>query len=88
MGLSELREKHQADDAAFLVDDPPWLRATCHRHGLRFRCITHGARTAVKRVFREVKQRTNQFSNTFSRVEPGTAENRLQAFAFARNQRI
>jgi transposase-like protein len=53
---------------------------------LRFQHVTHGNRNAVERVFRELKRRTNQFSNTFSHVEPSTAENWLQAFAFAWNQ--
>ncbi|OYR38099.1 IS6 family transposase, partial [Halorubrum sp. Hd13] len=80
--------KHQVDDAIFLVDGAPWLQAACHRHGLRFQHVTHGNRNAVERVFREVKRRTNQFSNTFSHVKPNTAENWLQAFAFAWNQLI
>ncbi|MEZ3163925.1 IS6 family transposase [Halorubrum sp. RMP-47] len=86
MFLSELREKHQVDDAVFLVDGAPWLHAACHRHGLRCQHVAHGNRNAVERFFREVKRRTNQFSNTFSHAEPSTAENWLQAFAFAWNQ--
>jgi len=82
MFFSELREKHQVDDAVFLVDGAPWLQAACHRHGLRFQHVTHGNRNAVKRVFCKVKHRTNQFSNTFSHVEPKTTENWLQRFAF------
>ena len=88
MFLAELREKHLVDDAVFLVDGAPWLQAACHRHGLRFQHITHGNRNAVERVFREVKRRTNQFSNTFCHAKPSTAENWLQAFAFAWNQLI
>jgi transposase-like protein len=88
MFLSELREKHLVDDAVFLVDGAPWLQAACHRLGLRFQHVTHGNRNTIERVFREIKRRTNQFSNTFSHVEPNTAENWLQAFAFAWNQLI
>jgi transposase-like protein len=88
MFLSELREKHQVDDAVFLVNSAPWLHAACHRHGLRFQHVTHGNRNAIERIFRGMKQRTKPFSNTFSYVEPGTAENWLQAFAFAWNQLI
>jgi transposase-like protein len=88
MFLAELREKHLVDDAIFLVDGAPWLQAACHRHGLRFQHITHGNRNAVERVFREVKRRTNQFSNCFSHAEADTVENWLQAFAFAWNQLI
>ncbi len=43
---------------------------------------------AVERVFRELKRRTNQFSNCFSNAEAETAENWLQVFAFAWNQLI
>jgi len=88
MFLAELREKHLVDDATFLVDGAPWLQAACHRHGLRFQHVTHGNRNAVERVFRELKRRTHQFSNCFSHAQPSTAENWLQAFAFAWNQRI
>jgi len=88
MFLSELREKHLVDDATFLVDGAPWLQAACHRLGLRFQHVTHGNWNAVERVFCELKRRTHQFSNTFSHAEPSTAENWLQAFAFAWNQLI
>jgi transposase-like protein len=88
MFLSELREKHLVDDATTLTDGAPWLQAACHRHGLRFQHITYGNRNAVERILCEVKRRTTQFSNTFSHVEPNTAENWLRAFAFAWNQLI
>jgi transposase-like protein len=88
MFLSELCEKHQVDDAVFLVDGAPWLQAACHRHGPRFQHVTHGNRNVVERVFCMVKHQTNQFLNTFSYVEPKTAENWLQPFAFAWNQLI
>jgi len=42
MFLDELREKHQVDDATFLVNGAPWLQAACHRHGLRFQHVTLG----------------------------------------------
>jgi transposase-like protein len=57
------------------------LQAACHRHGLRFYHVTHGNLNAVERVFRALKRRTHQFSNTFSHAEPNTAETRLQSFA-------
>ena len=88
MFLAELREKHHVDDAVFLVDSAPWLHAALHRHGLRFRYKRHGNRNAVERVFREVKRRTRQFSNTFSHVNPETAESWLQAFARYHNALI
>ena len=66
MFLSELREKHRVDDTTFLVDGAPWLQTACHRHGLRFQHVTHGNRSAIERIFCELKRRTNRFSNTFA----------------------
>jgi putative transposase len=86
--LAELREKHLVDDAVFLVDSAPWLQAALHRHGFDYRHEKHGNRNSVERVFRELKRRTNQFSNYFSHAEADTVENWLQAFAFAWNQLI
>jgi putative transposase len=40
------REKHDVDDAAFLVDGATPLKAACDRHGLRFRYEKHGIATA------------------------------------------
>jgi len=88
MFLTELREKHLVDDAVFLVDSAPWLQAALHRHGFDYRYEKHGNRNSVERVFRELKRRTNQFSNCFSHAEANTVENWLQAFAFAWNQLI
>ncbi|WP_251329719.1 IS6 family transposase [Haloplanus pelagicus] len=88
MFLSELRDKHLVDDVIFLVDGTPWCQAACHRLGLRFQHVTRGNRYAVERIFRESKRQKHQFSNVFSHVDPSTAENWLQAFAFAWNQLI
>jgi FkbM family methyltransferase len=85
MFLFELREKHHVDDAVFLVDSGPWLQAALDRQGLRFQYERHGNRNSVERVFREVKRRTSSFSNTFSHVQPETAESWLQAFAVCHN---
>jgi transposase-like protein len=74
MFLAELREKHLVDDALFLVDSPPWLQVTLHRHDLRFQDDRHGNRSSLERVFRELKRRTNQFSNSFSHAEANTVE--------------
>jgi transposase-like protein len=79
--LRELRDKQQVEQATFLVDGAHHLKAALERLGLRFRMIHHGNRNTVERVFREVKRRTSSFSNTFSNVEPPTAESWLQAFA-------
>lgn len=53
----------------------PAVTVACHRHGLWFQHVTHGDRNGIERVFRTVKRRTDQFSNTFSYAEPSTAEN-------------
>jgi putative transposase len=79
--LRELSEKHDIDDAVFLIDDADHLQAALSRFGLRFHIRRHGNRNSVERVFREVKRRTSSFSNTFSNVEPTTAESWLEAFA-------
>jgi len=79
MFLSELREKH-------LVDSAPWLQAVCHRLEPRFQHVTQGNRNTVEHIFRKLKQLIYQLPNILSHVEPSTAENWLQAFAFAWNQ--
>ena len=79
--LRELREKQQIEHATFLVDGAHYLKAALERLGLRFQISRHGNRNAVERVFREIKRRTSSFANTFSNVEPSTAESWLQAFA-------
>ncbi len=79
--LRELREKYDVDDAVFLVNHAQHLATALQRTGLRFRSERHGNRNAIERVFREVKRRTSSFSNSFSHVDPTTAETWLQSFA-------
>jgi putative transposase len=79
--LRELREKHDINDATFLIDAAAHLQDALSRLGLRFHIRRHGNRNSVERVFREVKRRTSSFSNTFSHVEPTTAESWLETFA-------
>ncbi|MFC7216057.1 IS6 family transposase [Saliphagus sp. GCM10025334] len=79
--LRELREKHDVDDAVFLVDRAHHLSAALQRAELRFRPERHGNRNTVGRVFREIKRRISSFSNNFSHVDLATAETWLQAFA-------
>ncbi|GAB6862876.1 IS6 family transposase [Haloplanus litoreus] len=86
--FSELREKHDVDDAVFLVDGATPLNNACRRHGLDFRYERHGNRNSIERVFREVKRRTTSFSNCFSNAEAETANEWLRSFAFAWNQLI
>ena len=84
----ELREKHDVDDAVFLVDGAAPLSNACRRHGLDFRYERHGNRNSVERVFREVKRRTTSFSIYFSNAKAETANEWLRSFAFAWNQLI
>jgi putative transposase len=79
--LCELRDKQQVKQATFLVDGAHHLNAALERLGLRFQTTHHGNWNAIERVFGEAKRRTPSFSNTFSCVEPPTAESWLQAFA-------
>ena len=79
--LQELQEKHDIENAVFLVDNAQHLATALRRAGLRFQTVRHGNRNAVERVFREVKRRTSSFSNSFSHVQPTTAETWLQTFA-------
>jgi len=86
--LTELSEKHDVDDAVFLVDGSHSLQAACQRHGFDFRYEKHGNRNAVERVFREIKRRTVCFSNCFSNAEAETADDWIRSFSFAWNQLI
>ena len=86
--FAELREKHDVDDAVFLIDGSLSLNNACLRHGLDFRYEKHGNRNSVERVFREVKRRTTSFSNCFSNAKVETADEWLRSFSFAWNQLI
>jgi transposase-like protein len=86
--LAALREKHDVDDAVFLIDGSLSLKDACSRHGLDLRVERHGDRNSVERVFREVKRRTSSFSNCFSNAEANTADDWLRSFSFAWNQLI
>ena len=79
--LREFREKHDVADTVFLVERAYHLAAALQRAGLRFRPVRYGNRNAIQHVFRGIKRRTISFSNSFSYVEPTTAETWLQAFA-------
>ncbi len=86
MFLAELMEKHDVEDAVFLIDSAAWLKAALHRRGLEFRYERHGDCNSVERVYREVKRRTSSFSNLFSHVYPETANSWLQAFTRWHNE--
>ncbi|ELY75988.1 transposase [Natrinema pallidum DSM 3751] len=47
--LQELTEKHDVEDAVFLVDGAQHLQTALRRHGLRFRYEKHGNRNASRR---------------------------------------
>ena len=79
--LTELSEKHDVEDAVFLVDDADDLIGGLRREGYSYRVQQHGFRNSIERVFREVERRTSSFSNCFSHVDPATAETWLQAHA-------
>ncbi len=84
----ELREKHDVDDAVFLIDGPHSLKDACNRYGLDFRDERSGNRDSVERVFNEVKRKTYPFSDYFSHAATETADDWLRSFAFACNQLI
>ena len=86
--LAQLQDRHDVDDATFLVDGEQPLQEACQRRGLRFRSKKHGKRNSAERVFREVKRRTSSFSNSFSHADGTTADQWLKSFAFAWNQLI
>ncbi|MBX0325863.1 IS6 family transposase [Halomicroarcula sp. F13] len=79
--LRELREKHDIGDTTFFIDDAAHLKDALSRLGLQFHIRRHGNRNSVEHIFREVKRRASSFANTFSHVEPSTAESRLESFA-------
>jgi len=86
--FAELSEKHDVDDAVFLIDGSHSLKDACSRHDHDFRYAKHGNRNSVERIFREIKRRTSSFSNCFSNAEAETADDWLRSFSFAWNQLI
>jgi transposase-like protein len=80
--FAEIREKHDVDDAVFLIDESHSLKHACRRHSLDFRYEKHGNRNSVERNFREIKQRTTSFPNCFSNSAADTADDWLRSFAF------
>jgi len=72
--LTEVAEKHDVEDALFLVDDADDLIGGFRREDYSYRVEQHGFRNSVERVFREVQWRTSSFSNCFSNAEAETAD--------------
>lgn len=50
--LADLREKHDGDDAVFLVDGTTPLKDAYRRHGLEFRYKRHGIRSNITNIGR------------------------------------
>lgn len=72
--LDELGEKHDIDDAVFLVDPEDWLKASLHRRGYEYCYERYGRRNSAERIFQEVKRRTCQFGSCFRNADLETAE--------------
>jgi putative transposase len=72
--LTELAEKHDVEDALFLVDDADDLIGGLRRENYSYRVERHGFRNSIERMFREVQQRTFLFSNCFSHLDSPTTE--------------
>ena len=85
--LTELHRRYQLNNVEFLVDDADYLVNVLDENGYRFQMISHGNRNAIERVFWEIERRTSSFANSFSHVEPQTAESWLQALAVRHNSR-
>jgi transposase-like protein len=68
MFLRELAEKHDVDEAEFLVDGAPWLQAGLFELGMHFRHETFGERNPVESIFQEIKDGLNSF--TIHSVDP------------------
>jgi transposase-like protein len=86
--LQELREKQSVEDSPFLVDGAPWLQTALFELSLRFQHVTHGNRTVVERLFKELKRRTDQFATHFRHATADSAQTWLQTFAYIWNQLI
>ena len=79
--FTELAEKHDVEDAAFLVEDADDRIGGLRREGCSHRVQQYGFEDSAERVIREVECRTSSYSNCFSHLDPATAETWLQAHA-------
>jgi transposase-like protein len=84
----DIRDKHDIDDAAVLVDGSASVQRACRKHSLDFKYERHGSRNSVERVFCEIKRRATSFSNCFSNAEAETADEWPRSFSSAWNQLI
>jgi transposase-like protein len=69
--FAELCEKHDVDDAVFIIDCATPLKHTCTRHGLDFRYERHGNRNSSERIFRQVKTTNCHFFELFQSRQGG-----------------
>ncbi|MFU1783646.1 IS6 family transposase [Haloarcula japonica] len=86
--LTEFNEKHDVDDAVFLVNDSKSVQPACYQYGYDFEYEKQGSRNAAERISREVKRRIVCISNCFSSTEAETADDWLRSFSFAWKQLI
>ena len=85
--LDDLHRCTRLDGVTILVDDADYLVEVLDAEGYDFQVVQHGSRNSIERVFREIERRTSLFSNSFSHVEPSTAETWLQTLAVYHNSR-
>jgi transposase-like protein len=85
--LADLHRRCKLTSVEFLVDDADYLVNVLKEDGYRFPMVTHGNRNAIKRVSWEVERWTSSFANSFSHVQPETAESWLEALAVRHNSR-
>jgi putative transposase len=79
--FTEFCEKHDVENAVFLIDGSHSLKDACRRHGLDFKYEKHGNRNSVERVVREIKRRTTIFSNYFRNAVADTADKWFRGFS-------
>jgi transposase-like protein len=82
-----LHQWYNLNEVVFLVDDAEYLDPVLAEDGYGFQTVHHGNRNAIERVFWEIERRTSSFANSFSHVEPQTAQEWLEAFAVYHNSR-
>ena len=78
--FAELREKHDVDDAIFLIDGAVQLQKACRKHDRDFRYERHGNRNSVETAIREIKSRPTSLSNCVSNARAETADKWLRFF--------
>ena len=86
--IRELREKHDVDDAVFLIDRDLSFQYACGRLGLEFRYERYGDRNSAERISIYIIRRITSFSNCFSNATLTTVDQWLNSFAFEGNQLI